>query len=109
MTITQRGCLLLNRAARAAMGEPEAVELLYDQAERIVGLRPVPVETPHAFRVGISGDGAWGSIGALGFVRHYGIDRSVARRRLAYLDDGVLCVDLRQPGYAVTSNRARPS
>jgi hypothetical protein len=43
----------------------------------------------------------------MAFVHFYDIDVSVSRGREAYLDGGVLCADLAQPGEPVTSNRAR--
>lgn len=39
------------------------------------------------------------------FTKYYGIDTTVSIRRRAYMDDGVLCIDLNDPGTVVTSNR----
>jgi len=39
------------------------------------------------------------------FFKYYDIDTSVARRYLATLNEGVMCLDLSQPGTIVTSNR----
>jgi hypothetical protein len=110
-TITMPGYISLNRAAHIALGEPVAVELLFDRAEHIMGLRPVPVETPHAFPVRPQGGKRGGPVivSAQAFTRHYGIRQAVSRRWSAYVDDGVLCIDLKQAGRVVTSNRARPS
>lgn len=105
-TITTRGCITLTQAAHTAMGSPDAVELLYDRAERIIGLRPAPQPLPHAFLVRPQRRTDKVAISAREFLRHYGVDHSTALRRPAWMDDGVLCVDLKNPGQVVTSNRA---
>lgn len=105
-TITMRGCILLNRAAHTAMGSPDAVELLYDRAERIVGLRPAAQSLLHAFPVRSQRSTDTVIISAHGFLRNYSIDNSTSLRRSAWMDDGVLCVDIKEPGRVVTSNRA---
>lgn len=108
VTIQRRGTMSLNKSAYVALGSPEAVELLYDPAERIVGLRPVDPRADHAYTVRASttsGSGTF-AISAMAFTRFYDIDTTQSRRWPAYLDDGVLCINLNHPATPVTSNRA---
>lgn len=107
VTIQRRGNLSLNRAAYTALGEPQAVELLYDARNRTVGLRAVEVSVEHAYPVRSQGGKTTGPylVAGIGFAKHHGIDTATARRYPAVMDGGVLCVDLSGPGTAVSSNR----
>ena len=107
VTIQKRGAFSLNRSAYEALGAPDAVELLYDRDERIIGLRAAPATDADASHVRASSRSASGPwmVSAMAFTKFYDIDTSVTRRHEAYLDDDVLCVDLRKDGEPVTSNR----
>jgi hypothetical protein len=50
-TLQARGLISFNQAAFAALGEPEAVVLLYDAAENIVAMRNVPETRENAYTV----------------------------------------------------------
>ncbi|MEU7937830.1 hypothetical protein [Microbispora bryophytorum] len=108
ITIQKRGTMSLNAAAYTALGEPEAVELLYDPAERIMGFRAVAKESEHAYPLRAQAGKSIGPyiVSGTAFTKYYGIDTTVSRRWVGYLDEGVLCVDLKQSGTEVTSNRS---
>ncbi|MFF0575262.1 hypothetical protein [Streptosporangium saharense] len=103
VTIQKRGTMSLNAAAYAALGEPEAVELLYDRDERIVGFRAAPRGAEHAYPLRAQ-TGTY-IVSGTAFTKYYRIDTTISRRWVGYLDEDVLCVDLGQPGTEVTSNR----
>jgi hypothetical protein len=107
VTVQKRGTLSLNRSAFEALGAPDAVKLLYDRDARIIGLRAVPAADPDASLVRASsrGRGPW-VVSAMAFTKFYGIDTSTTVRRQAYLEDDVLCVDLRLEGVPGTGDRA---
>lgn len=109
ITIQKNGAISLNKAAQVALGSPEAVELLYDQNTRTVGLRGVDADADHAYAVRSSrGNGLSPFvISAMAFLHFYDIDVTVSRRWSAYLYDDVLCIDLDDESVRVTSNRAR--
>lgn len=109
ITVLRRGNLSLNRSAYTALGSSDAVELLYDTCERIIGLRPTDPRAHNAyvFRQTAGSDKGPFVITAMAFTKFYGIDTSTSLRRNAYLDDGVLCVCLNDAATSVTSNRAR--
>lgn len=96
-----------NKAAHVAMGEPEAIELLYDVKEKIVGVRGVPREAEHAYplRSAPRSDGPF-VVSGTAFTKYYGIDTTVSRRWVGVMNDGVLCIDLNTEGTIVTSNRS---
>ncbi len=110
VTIQKRGTISINKSAYLAIDSPKAVELLYDRTRRIIGLRPTEPsdENSYAVRPAASASGPF-IISAMAFTRFYDIDTSATLRWPAYVEDGVLCVDLdRAEGIPVTSNRARP-
>ena len=98
VTLQKRGAISLNRAAHEALGEPKAVELLYDRSAQIIGLRPVDVtaENAYAVRPATTAAGPY-LVSAMAFTRFYAIDTTVTRRRPAFVEDGVLCIDLTTP------------
>lgn len=108
ITIQKRGTISLNTAAYAALGEPEAVELLYDTSERIVGFRAVAKEFEHAYPLRAQAGKTVGPfiVSGTAFTKYYGISTTVSRRWVGYVDEGILCVDLKQSGTEVTSNRS---
>lgn len=109
ITIQKRGTLSGNRPAYEALDSPEAVELLFDRDERLIGIRKADPSTEHAYVVRPLGKGSTWMVSGTAFVAYYGIDTEVARRWTAQVEDDVLVVDLKQPGAEVTSNRTRKS
>lgn len=107
VTIQKRGTISLNAAAHAALGEPDAVELLYDRNERVVGLRAVSKEAEHAYALRAQAGKNVGPfiVSGTAFAKYYKIDTTVSRRWVGQLEGDILCIDLKQPGTEVTSNR----
>ncbi len=113
-TIQKRGTLSLNRSAYALLGEPAAVELLYDRDEHVVGMRPVEADEPHAYpfrplskQRDDEEDRGPVVVAGTAFTQYYRIDTTVSRRWVPEMRDGVLCIDLKQEGVVATSNRSR--
>jgi hypothetical protein len=108
LTVTVRGTINLNGAAYGLLGEPEAVTLLYDKAQRTVGLRPAGRDDQNAYVVRPLGkNGTSWTVAAHSFCAWIQADLTAARRYPLALEAGVGCADLRQPGQVVTGNRAR--
>lgn len=106
--IQKRGALSLNTAALEALGSPTHVELLYDREERLIGIRKTTASNPHAYVVrGVGKSDATHVVSGKAFLSYYGIPRDVARRWPAEKRDGMLVVDLKQPGTEVTSHSSR--
>lgn len=110
VTVQKRGLLSFNKAAHAALGAPEAVELLYNAQDRLIAVRPVDVDVPHAYKFrsvgGQRNEGATLLVAATAFTNYYGIPTDVSVRRRVRIEDGVLFIDLKDEGTVVTGNRA---
>ncbi len=115
ITIQKRGNFWLNPAAYSALGEPQAVELLYDKERNLVALRKAPEDSEYAYVVRPlggqrkqrqTGNTSW-LISGMAFTAYYGIDTGIARRWTCRLDDDLLVLDLNEPSIEVTSNRER--
>lgn len=106
VTIQKRGNISLNKAAQVALGEPAAVELLYDSAAKIVGMRGVDASVQHAYPLRPQKEGIGPYIVAgMAFTRYYDIDTTEARRWTAVVEDGILCINLNDEHVITTSNR----
>ncbi len=108
VTVQRRGTMSLNRAAYDLMGSPEAVTLLYDPEEKLIGFKPTAIESPRAFPVRVQGANASTYVVAgQAFSGHYGIDTSTARRYAVGMKDGVMVVDLRSESTDATGPRLK--
>lgn len=108
VTIQRRGTISFNAAAYSALGEPSALELLFDAERNLVGFRPVDDTAEHAYGVRNQSGKPTGPyvLSGTAFVKYYGIDTSVSRRWPAtFQDERLLVLDLNAPGTVVTSNR----
>jgi hypothetical protein len=96
----QRGgrVMTINRVAHEMLGSPEAVELLFNEENRVIGIRQVSKTEPYAFPLrGQSRKGHEPSnyvVAMQAFTKHYGIDTSVAMRYPAEMQDDVLTIPL---------------
>ena len=99
VTLQKKGIISLNRAAFEALGDPEAVELLYDKEANLMALRRVESSVEHAYKVRTppGNHGTWLVAGGA-FASYYDIDISASVRRAARLDGDLLVVDLNDPG-----------
>lgn len=115
LTIQAKGSMSMNAAAWNLMGQPVAVALMYDEAAKVIGLRPVPPEDPHAYPLrGVGGKKGVTPklpnsfiVAGQAFVKHFGIPVGNPVRRQVTVVDGVLIVDLNDPGRLAASNRNR--
>jgi hypothetical protein len=106
VTIQKRGTLSLNLPAYAALGQPEAIELLFDRGQRLMGLRGVDPSADSAYVVRPLGRGnsTW-LVSGKAFMNYYGIDTEVARRWTGRLEDDLLVLDLKEPGTEVSAGQ----
>ena len=71
----RNGDMAINDQAYSAMGRPEAVELLFDQLSKIIGLRPAAADLPNAAVVGRYQHGRTYHRLSIGrFCNYFGID-----------------------------------
>lgn len=107
VAIQRRGNFSINRAAYELLGEPEAVELLFDRTERIMGMRPIDPSTPHAYPVRKQPNSASYLVAGNAFTQFYNIPIGTTRRFDAAVIDGVLAVDLKTEGHEIITHRGR--
>jgi hypothetical protein len=109
VTLQRSGAVSFNRAAWEAMGEPEAVELLFDADTRRVGIQATDESAQYAYSLHGGAKRQKNSylISGKAFVQYYDIDISRSIRRIATVEDGMLIIALDDPGIEVTSNRRR--
>jgi hypothetical protein len=95
VTIYGTGHLSLSPEAFEALGSPEAVELLFDRGERVIGLRRADPDLPHSYRVRRPANSPSYAVYGKTFLRHYGVELGPARRYPAAMVGDVLAVDLK--------------
>ena len=109
-TIQKRGMISLNRAAFNLIGAPSAVQLLWDEERRVIGLQAAAIDSPNAYPArpqSAKADKGPVLIAGSLFTRFIGLDTSDAHRWVPAVEDGILCIDLNKPGQKVLSNRAK--
>lgn len=109
VTVQKKGLIALNRAAYAMIGDPEAVELLWDEDRKIIGLRPSELTNPNAYPARPqSANSTKGPILVAGtkFTQFIGMDTSRAMRWIPTIEDEILCIDISKPGQPANSNRS---
>jgi len=99
VSIQTRGAMSLNRAAWQALGEPEAVELLYKHRQQLVGLRAAQDPTArHAYSLRATNRGTTHVLSFVAFAQRYGIEihSTEARRYAAEMQGNMLVFGLNQ-------------
>lgn len=111
VTVQKRGLLSFNKAAYAALGEPKAVELLYNKAAQVIAIRAVAEDVTHGFPFRSLG-GAKNTtapttflVGATAFMNFYDIPTEISTRREVEVEDQVILLDLKTEGVVVALNR----
>lgn len=105
ITVQRKGTLSLNAAAFEALESPEAVQLLYDPVERVIGFRKIDPSDPTAYRIRRQPNARSYVVAGQAFTQHYGINTDVARRYAAKMFDKVLGVDLKGESIEVRGPR----
>ena len=102
VTIQSRGNFGMNRAAFEALGEPIAVELLFDAEARRVGFRPADPEALNAYPVRKQANSDSYVLAGRAFTNYYKIDTSEARRYDVEMVGDILAIDLNDVGATVS-------
>ncbi len=107
VTIQAKGTLSFNASAHHLLGEPKAVELLYDREERIIGFRPTKADGLNAYPMRSVSAGGNFVVAGIAFLKYYDIPFGIPVRYEADFADGVLMVDLKGEGREAMSHRGR--
>lgn len=109
VTLQKTGVLSLNRAAMALIDTPTYVELLWDADRKVMGLRAAAEANPNAYPArpqNAKADKGPILVAAGTFAQYYKIELEASRRWTPFVEEGVLCIDMSQPGQLVSSNRS---
>ncbi len=94
VALQKRGTISLNRAAYLALGEPEAIAMLYDHESRAVGMKPISKDIRHAYPIRKQPNSKSYLIGAQAFCKYYDIQTGSNRAFAPLIEDGVLVFEL---------------
>ncbi|MHB0877037.1 MAG: hypothetical protein ACYC5O_13450 [Anaerolineae bacterium] len=104
VSIQKSGAVTWNQSAHETMGQPDMVEILFDQDRGLLGLRPTR-RSEGSFRVRRLGPQNTWITSARGALRRVGLLPENAFRQVAQQDETVLAIDVtellertRQPG-----------
>jgi hypothetical protein len=107
VSIQTRGNMSLNAAAWKALGRPEAVELLWNESQRLVGIRAADPQAEHAYALRSVERATTHILSFIAFAQTYGIpiDTEAARRYAAEVRDNMLIIDLKKAPMEVKNPR----
>ena len=97
VTINKEFRIFFNAKALGALGDPDAVALMYDTKKQVIGVLPSALNRTHAYPLRIRYRGESGRvITARNFCGHHGIkpEGTLAFRSARVNKDGVLILDL---------------
>lgn len=106
VTIQSKGTLGFNASSHAALGEPEAVVMMYDEEAKLIGFRAAEVSERNAYPMRAVGAGKTFIVAGTAFLNYFKIpygDEPI--RYEATMVDGILTIDLTSGGHVATSNR----
>jgi len=108
ITVQKRGLFSLSRPVFERLGNPEAIELLWDEDRKAIALRPASITAPNAYspRESTPGKGPLILAGSA-FTQYIDLDTTQARRWVAKFEDGMAVIDTTEEPQIVTSNRER--
>ncbi len=109
VAIHKRGTISLNRSAVEALGQPEAIQLLFNREKRIIAFRPVEPKTEGAYPLRRQQQSNSWLVAGQAFLNFYDIDHGITRRYIGELRDKMLRIDLTQGGTEATNSRNEES
>lgn len=104
VTLQASGTFSMNRAAYEALGNPEAVDLLYDREERVVGFRAADKEDAHSYPIKPQQNSLNYQTAGRAFCTYYNIETGSARRFAARMFEDILAIDLKESSQTVSRN-----
>lgn len=93
VSIQKSGAVTWNQSAHEALGQPELVDILFDEERKLLGLRPTS-KADGSFRVRRLGPQNTWITSARGALRRVGLLPTSAFRQVARLEDGILYISV---------------
>lgn len=96
VTLGPKKVIMLNRIAYEALGTPQAVELMFDETQKIIGLKPAELRRANAFPLKVKKGSQHRLIFAGAFCTHFGIrvDRTVLFNEIDIDNEGVMTLEV---------------
>lgn len=96
VTLSVKKVIMLNRIAYEALGTPPAVELMFDETLKIIGVKPIDARRPNAFPLKAKKGSQYRLIFASSFCTHFGIriDRTVKFNNIDMDNEGVMTLEV---------------
>lgn len=107
VTMQRRGNFSLNAKAVELLGKPEAVELLYNRDEKLVGFRSATLGAPRAYPLRRQGESGACMIAGRAFTQNYKIATAEARRFKPEIKEGAIIIDLKGDFAVATGPRLK--
>ncbi len=101
VTLDPKNVILLNRAACEQLKAPVAVQLMFDENLKRIGIRPADPREQNAFRLKKKKNASFRTINAGAFCQHFGIsvDKTVRFNQVAIDREGILTLELTNTTY----------
>lgn len=98
VSINSKNTLTLNKYTRRILGDPEAVLVMFDKKESVIGLSPTHKDDPYGFEVKPKGGGQNFIVHITPFCRHHGIFIEATERfaKPGLSKEGFLTLDLKE-------------
>lgn len=109
VTLQRGGNFSYNHASHLALGEPEALELYYNEGERKIGFRRGDPAAPHVYPVRKQQNSSNYQFSGAAFTKTFGIRTDATLRFKAEKQGDMLVIDLDAPTGDYTRNRERGS
>jgi hypothetical protein len=107
VTLDRRSTILLNAAACEHLKGPTAVQLMFDENLKRIGIRPADPREPNAFRLKRKKGATHRTIAAGAFCQHFGIsvNKTVRFNDPAIDRDGIMTLELADTTYVTRGSR----
>ncbi len=107
VTVQRKGTMAFNASARARLGSPDYIELMYDPDEDRIAFVASTEDEEHAYPLRALKGGNTFLVAGRAFTQFFKINTDVARRYPAHEDGDMIFLDLRGPSTVVTGPRAK--
>jgi hypothetical protein len=97
VSISRNGNVTMNLATRKLLGDADRVVLMYNETNRLMGIRPASVTDRHAASLRPASTQRTWTLSAEGFLKRFSIPHDEGRSYEPKVRDGVLVVDLNSP------------
>lgn len=109
VSLNTRGVFTINKLAFEALEKPEAVQLYYNEENKVIALKPVPKDEEFSYSVRKQGKNNSWLIGGKAFCTFYDIptEKTVTFNKIELLEDGMMALDLKDTSEVSTGRKKK--